>query len=443
MADAEDGSTSGPQGDRHESYAGRDGEPIVASRVETTGDMPDDQSEPGLTADLPEPESSPEPPDQAEVIGAGVRWTANWALRITIILLSLWILMQALAPLWIAILPLLLGLVLATVLWPPTRWLRAHGFPPAAAAITALLGGLALLAGAMAAIGSSVAAQAPDLAKQASAGVRRVQEWAQGEPLNLQAKDIDAAVKTVTDKMSESASQIAGGVIGGITSTVQVFVTILLALILAFFFIKDGPRFAPWVRAVAGDRAGGHLSELFSRMWQTLGGYVRGQALVSFVDAVFIGLGLAILGVPLWLPLAVVTFFGGFIPIVGATVAGALAVLVALVSGSVTKALLVLLLVILVQQIEGNVLQPLIQSRSMNLHAALVILSVTVGGQMHGIVGAFLAVPAAALLLVLLRYLREQIDLRSGSRGPDELEFVTAEGRRAAELSCRAHSTSA
>lgn len=425
-----------------------DGDNVAASDLHDDEDVTADRPAGGATSEeaaeqepvdaLPEPGSEADVtdrPDRGMVIGEGVRWTASWALRIAIVLLTLWILGKALAPLWIGILPMLLGLVIATVLWPPTRWLRNHHFPPAAAAVTSLLGGMIILAGAMAAIGSSVAAQAPDLANQASAGVRRIQEWAQGEPLNLKTTDIDAGVKAITDKMSESASQIAGGVVGGVTSTLQVFVTMLLALVLAFFFIKDGPKFTPWVRVVAGERAGGHLTELFARMWRTLGGYVRGQALVSFVDAVFIGLGLAVLGVPLWLPLAVVTFFGGFIPIVGATVAGVLAVLVALVSTSVTKALLVVLLVILVQQLEGNLLQPLIQSRSMNLHAGLVILSVTVGGQMHGIVGAFLAVPATALLLVLLRYLQEQIDLRSGVRTPTDLEFVTTEGQRAALLS--------
>ncbi|WP_018158179.1 AI-2E family transporter [Demetria terragena] len=378
-------------------------------------------------------------PNRAAVIGEGVRWTSIWALRIAIILVTLWIVKQLLGPLWIAILPILLGLVLATVLWPPTRWLRSKGLGPAPAAAISVISGLVIFLGAMTAIGSSVASQAPDLAKQASAGVAEVQDWAQGAPLNLKEDDISQGFKALTDKISESAAQIAGGVVGGITSTLQVFVTLLLALLLAFFFIKDGPRFAPWVRRAAGDQVGGHLTEVFARMWGTLGGYIRGQALVSAIDAVFIGAGLAILGVPLWLPLATVTFFAGFIPIVGATVAGALAVLVALVSTSFTKALIVLAIVIIVQQIEGNLLQPLIQSRSMNLHAGLVILSVTVGSHMYGIIGAFLAVPATALLLVFLRYLQEQIDLRSGTFGPGELEFVTEEGRLAAELTVAQH----
>jgi predicted PurR-regulated permease PerM len=149
------------------------------------------------------------------------------------------------------------------------------------------------------------------------------------------------------------------------------------------------------------------------KTWATLSEFIRQQALVGFIDAFFIGVGLWVLGVPLVLPLAVLTFFGGFVPIVGAFVAGAFAVLIALVSNGLTTALLVLLVVVLVQQIEGNVLQPIIQGRGFNLHAAVVILAVTAGGSLAGITGAFLGVPVAALIAVIYRYVRDELDGRS------------------------------
>ena len=157
-------------------------------------------------------------------------------------------------------------------------------------------------------------------------------------------------------------------------------------------------------------------------MWATLGGFIRTQAIVSLIDAFFIGLGLVILGVPLALVLATLTFLGGFIPIVGAFVAGALAVLVALVANGPTTALIVLVIIIAVQQLEGNVLQPILQSRSMNLHPAIVLLAVTGGGSVFGIIGAFLAVPAAAVAAVLIRYVSEQIDRHSNESDRVELE---------------------
>ena len=147
--------------------------------------------------------------------------------------------------------------------------------------------------------------------------------------------------------------------------------------------------------------------------WSTLSGFIRTQALVSGIDAVFIGAGLLIVGVPLAIPLAVLTFFGGFVPIVGAFVVGAVAVLVALVSNGLTGALIILGVIIVVQQLEGNVLSPWLQSQSMNLHAAVVLLSVTLGSTLFGIVGAFLAVPTAAVAAVVLRYLEEQVTERA------------------------------
>src|SRR5690606_1732758 len=123
-----------------------------------------------------------------------------------------------------------------------------------------------------------------------------------------------------------------------------------------------------------------------------LGGFIRTQAVVSAIDAVFIWIGLVIIGVPLAVPLAIITFFAGFIPIVGAFAAGALAVLVALVSNGTSGALWTLVVIIAVQQLEGNFLSPLLQSKTMDLHAAVVLLSVTLGGTMFGVAGAFLAV---------------------------------------------------
>jgi predicted PurR-regulated permease PerM len=189
--------------------------------------------------------------------------------------------------------------------------------------------------------------------------------------------------------------------------------------VLAFLFVKDGDRFLPWLHRVAGPRAGGHLGVVLSRVWGTLGGFIRAQVLVSLIDAVLIGIGLLIVGVPLALPLAVLTFLGGFVPVVGAVVAGALAVLVALVSNGFTAAMIVLGIVLLVQQLEGNVLQPILQGRSLQLHAAVVLLAVTAGSSLYGIAGAFLAVPVTAAAATVLRYLFEQADRASPDAVPD------------------------
>jgi len=179
---------------------------------------------------------------------------------------------------------------------------------------------------------------------------------------------------------------------------------------LTFFFVKDGHKFLPWVRVVAGQRAGGHIVEVANRAWATLGGFIRVQSLVALIDAVIIGAGLAILGSPLAIPLAVVTFFAAFIPIVGAFVSGALAVLVTLVTNDPKDALIALAIVVAVQQLEGNVLSPMLQGKTMNLHPAVVLLGVAAGGTLFGVTGAFLAVPVVATVTEMLRYINEHID---------------------------------
>ncbi|MEU7632788.1 AI-2E family transporter [Nocardia sp. NPDC049220] len=350
------------------------------------------------------------PRDRGDVIGAGVLCLAKWGLCVVAIAAGAWVLGFLVAKLWVVILPVVLAIVIATVLWPPTRWLTAHGLRPAAAASIAVLGFVGVLAGVIALIVPSVVDQAPELADKATEGVNRVRDWLQGPPLRIRDEQLDSAVDAIVSRLRSSSEQIATGVFSGVSTATSTLITLFLVLVLTFFFVKDGPRFLPWLHRVSGDRSGRHLEEVLNRVWVVLGGFIRTQALVSLIDAVLIGAGLVILGVPLALVLAVITFLGGFIPIVGAFVAGALAVLVALVGNSLVTALIVLGIIVAVQQLEGNVLQPVLQSRSMKLHAVIVLLAVTAGGSLYGIVGAFLAVPAAAIVAVFLRYIGEQID---------------------------------
>lgn len=348
--------------------------------------------------------------DRGQVIGDGLLWLAKWALCIVAIAAGAWVLGYVAAQLWVVILPVALAVVVSTILWPPARWLAKHKFPPALASATTLLGFLGVLAGIVALIVPSVADQAPQLADKATAGINRIREWIQGPPLRIRDEQLDSAVEAIVGRLQSSGDQIAAGVFTGVSTATSALITLVLVLVLVFFFLKDGPRFLPWMHTVFGHRSGRHLEAVLERVWTTLGGFIRTQAIVSLVDAVCIGAALFLLDVPLALVLAVITFIGGFIPIVGAFVAGALAVLVALVGNGFTTALIVLGVVIAVQQLEGNVLQPVLQSRSMELHAVIILLAITAGGSLYGITGAFLAVPVAAMIAVVVRYVGEQID---------------------------------
>lgn len=350
--------------------------------------------------------------DRGAILATGFATTATWGLRVVLVAAGAVVLGLVVGQLWVVVLPVVLALIVSTVLWPPVRWLRARGWPAALASLLVLVLGLGVLAGVVAAVVPPVVGQVGEIAQQASGGLTSIEEWLNGPPLSLGTDQISDAVDAATEQLRSSATVIATGLFSGVAAATSALVTLGVTLVLVFFFLKDGTRFLPWVRLVVGARPGRHLSEVLERSYRVLGGFIRTQAVVSLVDAVFIGLGLLLLGVPLALPLAVFTFLGGFVPIVGAFVAGGLALLVALVSNGPTTALLVLVLILVVQQLEGNVLQPVLQGRNLRLHGAVVLLAVTAGGSLAGVIGAFLAVPVAAVAATVARYVGEQVDER-------------------------------
>lgn len=364
-------------------------------------------------------------PTRMSVIREGLRESAIVALQAVLVVAAVWVLLWVVGKLWVVLLPVLLAIIICTVLWPPVALMRRKGVPPAAAALVMMLVAIGVVAAVIALIVPSVVAQAPELANRATDGVQRLQRWVQGPPLNVRDEQIDNAVHAIVSKLQSSSATIASGVFSGVGTATSVLVTLFTMIVLVFFFLKDGPKFTPWIDRTIGHPSATHISEVLRRMWGTLGGFIRTQAIVSLVDATFIGIGLFILKVPLAGVLVVITFMGGFIPIVGAFVAGALAVLIALVSNGLTTALIVLAIIIAVQQLEGNVLQPWLQAKSMNLHAVIVLLAVTLGGSIFGITGAFLAVPAAATFTVVLRYLNERIAERAGETLPPQGAPVT------------------
>lgn len=338
----------------------------------------------------------------------GIVQTYNWTLRLLVIGVGLWVLFYLAGQLWSVILPVLFGLLLSTVLWPPVRFLRRR-IPNALAALLAILTLLVVVVGLIAVLAPIVTSQAQGLVDQASAGLSSLQTWLAGPPFNLGSDSLGGLIDSGIRQLQSNSQEIAGIVLSSLGAIGSAVTTAVLALVLAFFFLKDGPNFLPWLRTWIGASTGRHAEELSDRVWTALGQYVWSQAAVAFVDAVFIGMGVWLLGVPFALPIAVLTFFGGFVPIVGAFVAGAIATLVALVSGGIWTAVAVLAIVLVVQQLEGNVMQPLLVGRTMKIHPAVTLASVALGATLFGIVGAFLAVPAVAAAQVIARYTREQL----------------------------------
>ena len=356
------------------------------------------------------PRSLPESSRRREAaVGRALAKVAVVAARFLLIVLALVVLGYLASKLWVVLLPVLLGLLLATVLWPPVRYLRRKGVPAALSALGVLLVAVLLIVGVVGGLAPQVTGQAQEIADKVVAGLGELQAGLSGPPLNLGEEQIGSTVDNVINELQANAQDIAGRVLSGAAAAGSALLTGLLALVLCFFYLKDGPKFLPWLGGLVGPRAAPHVNALAHRSWVTLSGFIKAQAAVGLVDAVFIGIGLAILGVPLALPLAVLVFFGAFVPIIGAVVTGALAALVALVTSGPTSALIVVALVLVVQQLEGNVLQPILVGRTLDLHPAVVILAVTAGGTLAGITGAFLAVPVVAVAAVAVRYGRQQL----------------------------------
>lgn len=379
----------------------------------------------------PTPDSTSEVHDRSAIIGHDGRVAAGWALRFIVTVVALFIFFKLLSYVWVGLLPVVLAVLVSTVLWPVTRFLRRHKFPPALAAASTILLFFVVFVGVFAAMAPVIRNQGEDIVNQAIDGANQIAGWLRNNPFgfNTAELNLDELIQDGLTFLQDQSQNIATGVFTGLSAATSGVVTFVVMLIITFFMLKDGDKFLPMVRNYTGSNAGWHLSEALTRTWNTLSGFIKTQALVSFIDAVFIGVGLWILGVPLAFVLAVITFFAGFIPIVGAFSAGALAVIIALVTQGPTTAIFVLVLIVAVQQLEGNILQPILQSKAMNLHAAVVLLSVTVGSTLFGIIGAFLAVPVAATLSVWVRYHSEMVALRAGEITVDDIEIATSQGQ--------------
>ena len=363
--------------------------------------------------------------NKAAVMGSDARALSSLSWRFIVIVAALALAGFVLKFVWVGLLPVILAILLSSVLSPVTAKLRSWKFPSALAAISTLLGLLLIIGGTFTAMGPVVSRQGAQLWDQAEEGVDQLMDMVNDMPFNIDAQQIDELIDDATSFLQGQMSSIASGVISGASAASSVLVTVAVMFIISFFILKDGDKFLPWVRKYSGPSIGWHATELLTRVWKTLAGFIQAQAAVSFVDALFIGLGLWALGVPLAFVLAIVTFFAGFIPIIGAVTAGALAVVIALVSNGLINALLVLALILIVQQVEGNVLQPILQSKAMGLHAAIVLLSVTIGSALAVIIGAFLAVPVAATIATVLRYHAEMISLRAKEISAEDIEIRT------------------
>lgn len=295
----------------------------------------------------------------------------------------------------IVVIPILLALILASAISPFVSWLRRHHWPAALATATAFVVLIAVFGAMVTAIVSATRAQWDSLATQATQRIDELYTQLKGSPLPIDESALDQVRTWAQDLLS---TQAAGNTaLAGLSVVSEVVTGFVLMAVILFFFLKDGRSiWAFCIQRMQGTkRAKTRLMGI--RAIEVLGGYVRGTSIIAAVDAVLIGATLLILQVPLALPLAVLIFVGAFIPIVGATATGILAALVALVSNGLVDALIVGVVIVVVNQLEGNFLQPVVMGRTLSIHPLVILLALTIGTVLGGILGAILAVPLAAV----------------------------------------------
>jgi len=315
------------------------------------------------------------------------------------------------ARMMLVVLPVIISVLLATLLIPLARRLEAHRWRPAPAAFATVLLALIVFFGLWALIIPGVLSQSDELVANVQKGAGDVVGAL--EPLGVGRADLDKAIDQGLQSVQGGA--VANEVLTGAVLLTQWAAAVVLIVVLTFFFVKDGPRLYEWVVELFHEDRQPALREVGTRSWAALSAYVQGVALVATIDAVLIGAALLIVGVPVAMPLIVLTFVAGFFPIVGAFTAGAAAVLVALVANGLPAAMVILAVIVAVQQLEGNVFYPVVVGRKLQLHPVGILLALTAGGVLAGVAGAFLAVPFAAVTAAVLGYTRERREARQSA----------------------------
>ena len=336
------------------------------------------------------------------VAGSEMGW------RFLVCVAAIAVVVYGVAKISFAFIPVFVALLLATLLVPPARALQRRGAPPAMAAATVFLAALLVFAAMATLLAPPVVSEFGTIGDRVKEGADKLGTYLADSPLGLDEQKVQQEIDRVDDRLRENSGTITSGVVSGAALVGQLFAGLLITLVVLFFFVKDGPRIWSWVVHLFPETRRDAMRQVGDESWEVLTHYVRGVVVVATVDAVGIGIALAIIGVPLVIPLALLTFFTAFIPIIGSIIAGVVCALVALVHGGPVDAMLVVGATLLVQQLEGNVLYPTIVGRQMALHPIAILLAVTIGGITAGIVGAAIAVPIAAVTAVVIKVAREQ-----------------------------------
>jgi predicted PurR-regulated permease PerM len=353
--------------------------------------------------------------DHTHPVPYGVRATADWTWRLLVIMAGLALVGWIAFEMRVVIFPVVAAVLISALLAPGVRRLRAAGLNRGLSAAAVVVAFLVLVVGLLTVVGHAVGDQFGEVADQAEQGLESIQQWLTGPPFNLSPEQFQDWIDRAIASLSENREAITAGALSTATLAVEVVTGILLGLFSLIFFLYDGDRIWAWLVRLMPRNSRERVHTAGQLAWLTLTQYVRGTVLIAVFDATFISILLLVLGVPLALPLGLLVFFGAFVPLVGAFVTGALAVLVALVANGWLPALIVLVGIVAIQQLEGHVFQPFVLGRMVRVHPLAVVIAVALGAYAAGIIGAVVAVPLVAVANTVASYL-----VSSGSPPPSE-----------------------
>jgi predicted PurR-regulated permease PerM len=351
---------------------------------------------------------------------------AAWSWRLLVILGFGVAVIWVIARLQVIVVPVALALMVTALMIPAVDFLDRRGAPRGGAVALVLLSGIAIVGGLLSFVVSQFVTGLPGLVDQVTQSIESTRAWLIEGPAHLSKDQITNAGNSAIEALRNNQAKLTSGALSTAATVTEIITGALLVLFTLIFFLHGGRNIWQFVTRIFPENVQERVRDAGRAGFHSLIGYVRATFLVALVDAVGIGTGLAIMGVPLALPLASLVFLGAFIPLVGAVVAGFLAVVVALLAKGFVYALITLGLIIAIQQLEGHVLQPLVMGRAVSIHPLAVVLAIAAGAVLAGIVGALLAVPTVAFLNSAIRVL--------AAREPEaEIQAQEAEGGKVIE----------
>lgn len=379
-------------------------------------DRPAQAAEQPADVAVPRPSSGPD----SAFVSDGMRIAGAWAWRVLVVIAALAVLALLVIELRLIVIPLLLATVIAALLVPFSSFLQRRRWPKWLAITVAELGIVLVIGGLLFLVVTQVYAGFDDLSRQTVQSYDDLKSWLLESPLHLTEGDINQYAQQALAALQQDSGVLVSGALSVGSTVGHVLTGVLLTLFSTLFILIDGPNIWRWIVRLFPHRARTAVDGAGRAGWVTLTNFVKVQILVAFVDAVGIGLGSFLLGVPLAIPIGVLVFLGSFVPVIGAVVTGALAVFIALVYNGPLIALFLLIIVLAVQQLEGHILQPLIMGSAVKVHPLAVVLAVAGGSIVAGIAGAFFAVPFVATLNVMVNYVASGA-WRSPTRTPEKV----------------------